>query len=120
VINADATGASGTYSSTQLFGPGNAPLFTARAWVNFNGTGVPAIRGSGNVSSITDTGTGNYTVNFTTAMVDANYAVSGSVTASFGGSSLATISQSTTGVQVSASYNGGAFDPSQVHVVIVR
>ena len=45
-----------------------------RAWVNFNGTGTVAIRGSGNVSSITDNGVGNYTVNFTTAMPDTNYA----------------------------------------------
>lgn len=45
-----------------------------RAWVNFSGTGVVAIRASFNVSSITDNGTGNYTVNFTTAMADANYA----------------------------------------------
>ena len=44
-----------------------------RAWVNFNGTGTVAIRASFNVSSITDNGTGDYTVNFTTAMVDANY-----------------------------------------------
>jgi hypothetical protein len=45
-----------------------------RAWVNFNGTGVVAIRGSGNVSSITDNGLGgDYTLNFTTAMPDANY-----------------------------------------------
>lgn len=51
-------------------------VYTAKAWVNFNGTGTVAIRASGNVSSITDNGTGNYTVNFTTAMVDANYAVS--------------------------------------------
>jgi hypothetical protein len=43
--------------------------------VNFNGTGTVAIRGSGNVSSITDGGVGLYTVNFTTALVDANYAV---------------------------------------------
>jgi hypothetical protein len=43
-----------------------------RAWVNFNGTGTVAIRASFNVSSITDNGTGDYTVNFTTAMVDAN------------------------------------------------
>lgn len=48
---------------------------TAKAWVNFNGTGTVAIRASFNVSSITDNGTGNYTVNFTTAMVDANYSV---------------------------------------------
>ena len=50
---------------------------TAKAWVNFNGTGTVAIRQSGNVSSITDNGTGNYTVNFTTAMPDANYAATG-------------------------------------------
>jgi len=55
---------------------GSAPSYSARAWVNFNGTGTVAIRASGNVSSITDNGTGNYTVNFTTAMPDANYAVS--------------------------------------------
>jgi hypothetical protein len=49
--------------------------YGCRAWVNFNGTGTPAIRASGNVSSITDNGTGDYTVNFTTAMPDANYTV---------------------------------------------
>tara|TARA_B110000503_G_C6965057_1_gene336755 strand:+ start:70 stop:537 length:468 start_codon:yes stop_codon:yes gene_type:complete len=47
--------------------------YPAKAWVNFNGTGTVAIRASGNVSSITDNGTGDYTVNFTTAMADANY-----------------------------------------------
>jgi hypothetical protein len=52
---------------------GSAPIYGARAWVNFNGTGTVAIRASGNVSSITDNGTGTYTVNFTTAMPDANY-----------------------------------------------
>ncbi|MES1989275.1 MAG: hypothetical protein V4440_14820 [Pseudomonadota bacterium] len=56
---------------------GGAPLFACRAWVNFNGTGTVAIRASGNVSSITDNGTGDYTINFTTAMPDANYSLSG-------------------------------------------
>ena len=46
---------------------------TAKAWVNFNGTGTVAIRRAFNVSSITDNGNGDYTVNFTTAMPDANY-----------------------------------------------
>ena len=46
---------------------------TAKAWVNFNGTGTVAIRASGNVSSITDNGVGIYTVNFTAAMPDVNY-----------------------------------------------
>ena len=49
------------------------PSYQCRAWVNFNGTGTVAIRDSGNVSSITDNGTGDYTLNFTTALVDANY-----------------------------------------------
>jgi hypothetical protein len=52
-----------------------ATAFGCRAWVNFNGTGTVAIRGSGNVSSITDIATGTYTVNLTTAMPDANYAI---------------------------------------------
>ena len=55
-----------------------ATAYGCRAWVNFNGTGTVAIRGSGNVSSITDNGTGDYTVNFTTAMPDANYYVNAS------------------------------------------
>lgn len=59
----------------KLNSAGSAPMYACRAWVNFNGTGAVAIRASGNVSSITDNGTGNYTVNFTTAMSDANYAV---------------------------------------------
>lgn len=48
--------------------------FMCRAWVNFNGTGTVAIRGSGNVSSITDLGTGSYTVNINSPMPDTNYA----------------------------------------------
>jgi hypothetical protein len=52
-----------------------ATAFGCRAWVNFNGTGTVAINASGNVSSITDNGTGLYTVNFTTAMPDANYSI---------------------------------------------
>jgi hypothetical protein len=50
-----------------------AVAYGCRAWVNFNGTGTVAIRASGNVTSITDNGTGDYTINFTTALVDANY-----------------------------------------------
>ena len=54
-----------------------AVAYGCRAWVNFNGTGTVAIRASGNVSSITDNGTGAYTVNFTNAMPDVNYAYCG-------------------------------------------
>lgn len=62
-------------SATLATVSGTAPLYMCRAWVNFNGTGTVAIRGSGNVSSITDNGVGSYTVNFTTAMPDVNYGI---------------------------------------------
>ena len=73
-------GATGDVSIGQnlKFNSGYGSAVTAygcRAWVNFNGTGTVAIRDSGNVSSITDLGTGQYQVNFTTAMTDANYAI---------------------------------------------
>lgn len=57
---------------------GSAPSYSARAWVLFNGTGTVGIFSSGNVSSISDVGVGQYAVNFTTAMQDTKYAVSGS------------------------------------------
>ena len=56
---------------------GSAPVYACRAWVNFDGTGTVAIRASGNVSSITDNGAGNYTVNFAAAMPHANYSPKG-------------------------------------------
>ena len=64
---------------------GSAPIYACRAWVNFNGTGTVAIRGSGNVSSITDNNTGDYTVNFTTAMPDVNYSAVASTGRDSGG-----------------------------------
>ena len=54
-----------------------ATAYGCRAWVNFNGTGTVSVRGSGNVSSITDNGTGNYTMNFSSSLPDANYATIG-------------------------------------------
>lgn len=69
-VTGNLTGAADKLSTAS----GSAPSYAARAWVNFNGTGTVAIRASGNVSSITDNGTGDYTVNFTTAMPDINYA----------------------------------------------
>jgi len=110
-----------TSAPTLVYAPGEAPLYGCRAWVNFNGGAGVAIRASGNVSSITDNaGSGSYTIAFSTAMPDANYAVSGSVTGSFGGSSLATTSQLSGSVTITTSYSGGAFDPSQVHLTIFR
>jgi len=51
----------------------NVAKRTAKAWVNFNGTGTVSIRDDFNVSSITDNGTGNYTMNFSSALPDTNY-----------------------------------------------
>jgi hypothetical protein len=78
IVTADIANAAITAAKLDGAQNGSAPIYGARAWVNFNGTGTVAIRASGNVSSITDNGTGDYTVNFTTAMNDANYAVAGS------------------------------------------
>lgn len=69
-------------SGNLLFNSGYGSVATAygcRAWVNFDGTGTVAIRASGNVSSITDNGTGDYSINFSTALPDANYAPVASV-----------------------------------------
>lgn len=69
--------------------------YLCKAWVNFNGTGTVAIRAAGNVSSITDGGTGTYTVNFTTAMPDTNYAVVGAVKIRLSGTPASTLWPST-------------------------
>ena len=76
--DADGTVIYSDASANLQFNSGYGSIATAygcRAWVNFNGTGTVAIRASGNVSSITDNGTGDYTVNFTNFMPDVNYCV---------------------------------------------
>ena len=79
----DGNGTSGQALQTNgsgalSWGPGVAnDAQLCKAWVNFNGTGTVAIRAAYNVSSITDNGTGDYTVNFTTALADANYSIVG-------------------------------------------
>lgn len=80
VVGTDATQAFTNKSFDSASVPtvsGTAPLYFCRAWVNFNGTGTVAIRASANVSSITDNGTGDYTINFTTALPDINYSMVG-------------------------------------------
>ena len=64
-------------NDTGVLATQNGMTGIAKAWVNFNGSGGATIRGSFNISSVTYTSTGTYTVNFTTAMPNANYAIEG-------------------------------------------
>jgi hypothetical protein len=99
---------------------GTAPVFACRAWVNFNGTNGN-IRGSGNVSSVTRNGTGNYTINFTTAMQDANYSVTGPTINDFNTSgSYMVDSLTTTSFRARAFSAGFAFDPGIVCTGVFR
>lgn len=101
---------------------GSAPIYACRTWVNFNGTGTVAIRASGNVTSITDNGVGNYTVNFTTAMPDANYTAVCSVSDGISAPRLiAAVEYNTTNVRVaSQASNFAATDYTVNNVAIFR
>jgi hypothetical protein len=105
---------------------GSAPMYACRAWVNFDGTqSTPTIRSSGNISSVSKSQTGVYTVNFTTAMQDTNYCVSG--TASVSGNKIilfvSTGGINASSVTVETAINGGTvsdLDASSVFVAIHR
>jgi hypothetical protein len=103
---------------------GSAPVYACRAWVNFNGTGTVAIRGSGNVTSITDNGAGDYTVNFTTAMPDANYATVAHSWDTSGGGFLiygkAGVLPTTTAVSFRTSSTSAFNDSVVVNVAVFR
>lgn len=134
----DSSGTVATAESTlaQFNATGSAPVYAARAWVNFNGTGTVAIRASGNVSSITDNGTGDYTVNFTTAMPDANYTIIGTCmggstagaeylivgckTSTTGNTQTTTLAQVTTGYVVSFASDAALFDHQAISVAVFR
>lgn len=118
---------SGATSTINLNGTVNAAGLAngVKAWVNFNGTGTPAIRASYNVSSITDNGVGDYTVNFTAALADANYAVAG-----FAGDALfstgvqiaswGTYTQTTSAFRLKSSYGSTTIDTTHIHAVFIR
>jgi hypothetical protein len=97
-----------------------------RAWVLFNGTGTVAIRASFNVSSITDNGTGDYTVNFTTSMSDANYSVAATAGKGSGGTDPRIIANGSSNPTTSAvrmivqATPGSASDVEYVSVAIFR
>ena len=99
-----------------------ATAYGCRAWVNFLGSGTVAIRGSGNVSSITDNGTGDYTMNFSTSMPDVNYAVAGACNEPSGSQRVFHV----TGYQTSdikiytLDQNSGKQDADYVNAVAVR
>lgn len=96
----------------------------AAAWVNFNGTGTVAIRAAYNVSSITDNGTGDYTVNFTAALADANFAAvcSSHETTGNYSSTAASVVNATASARVKTfkSYTNVANDTDITHVAIFR
>ena len=107
-----------------------ATAYGCRAWVNFNGTGTVAIRSSGNVTSITNNGTGDYTVNLTTAMPDINYSVSLSGSANYGVdrkcypalftniSSATEVAPTTTAFRVSFSDNSGSAGRNEKYICV--
>ncbi len=114
----------GSQFSVIPFGSDLLPDYKCRAWVNFNGTGTVAIRASGNVTSITDNGTGDYTVNFITAMPDANYAAFVMATwdggPNFSGHRT-TVGQTTGGFRaLSGPPGGGAADSSVMTAFVIR
>lgn len=125
--NAGATLSSdpvGFYDNTKALSPGSVGGQLCRAWVNFNGTSTVAIRASFNVSSITDNGTGDYTVNFTTAMPDANYALSINGNRSTRGIGLlagVNAAPTTSSLRVQFNeYNSNVADPIDASVAIFR
>jgi hypothetical protein len=103
-----------------------AVAYGCRAWVNFNGTGTVAIRASGNVSSITDSGVGFYTVNFTTAMPDVNYSTVATCQHQNGVTKQTAVSGESFSSSVSAVglftfvTGGSDFDPATVNVAVFR
>ncbi len=103
---------------------GAAPVYACRAWINFNGLGVVAIRGSGNVSSITDIGVGDYTVNFATALADVNFSAavtSYETTGSYScGPGVKARAVGSVNVLSFKSYTNVANDPDEVSVVVFR
>lgn len=106
---------------------GTNEFYKCRAWVNFNGTGTVAIRASGNVDSITDNGTGNYTVNFTNAMPDVDYSASMSLSDAGVNTTLTTVTTRGTSSYLAGSLqidtattSVGASDTEVINVAIFR
>jgi len=138
VLGTSPTLATPTFDSAQLVTiSGTAPLYMCRAWVNFDGTLASPItpRAGGNVTNITKNSTGNYTLNFTTAMPDANYVVTASSTLDLAATAdTVTVGvvaanetsapnlKTTTQVTIGTSVSGGlpATDCAEIYIAIFR
>ena len=130
----DSSASNGPTSGTAVTKDTSAPIFGCRAWVNFDGTSTTsissedccAIRASGNVSKVVRNGTGDYTVNFTTAMEDANYAIVGSNVGSDSSNYYSFVAAR--GIALSASscrfylihHAGSINDMNYVHIAVFR
>lgn len=85
----------------------DASVGVCRAWVNFNGTGTVAIRAGFNVSSITDNGAGDYTVNFATAMPAVNYAAT-----------IGNVGNNASSIRVANIKSGGLYSTTQLQIFV--
>ena len=126
---------SGKVTATAMNSSGDAPVYACRAWVNFDGSkdtnGSPStantnrlIRASGNVASVLRTGTGRYTITFTTEMPDANYVMAGSA----GNDGQTTSGRSvnrdgtwtTTAIQIRSATDSTSYDDDYIGVAVFR
>ena len=127
--SAGSTKATIDTSGNLKFNSGFGSVGTAygcRAWVNFTGTGTVTILESGNVSSITDNGTGNYTVACTNNMTDKNYAVNAqqAASATSNGAGFVEIlgfnNQTVSSVRIQVRTASGNFDPLNAQLAVIR
>lgn len=118
---APATGYTSSGDVTLPTSKGIKARNSAKAWVNFSGSGTPSIRDSFNVSSITDNGVGDWSVNLTVAMADTNYCpvVTGYDSTSVNTTVTGGI-ESTSSIRVKAATasTGAAKDIAQLSVVV--
>jgi hypothetical protein len=111
-----AAGDNSTRLATTAFVRGELGRGSAKAWVNFNGSGTVAIRSSFNVSSITDNGTGSYTVNFIDPLPSASFAATAISTEA---QTIVTNSNATGSVSmITRSGSGNSIDATQVSVAV--
>lgn len=101
--------------------PDNIKPVAASAWVTFNGIGVVAILDNHNVSSVTDNGVGDYDINFSAAMDNANYTIIGSSgvgTTNMRVIGFVTKTVSEVRIVVRRASDGSSFDMPENHAVI--